>query len=338
MRESRVSTSVRRLLAGIAVAACSSVGASQDMQLFRIGTGGVGGTYYPVGGLVGRAIGQPPDAEPCADPDRCGVPGLVAVAQAANGSVANVKAVGAGLLESGFSQSDVAYWAYSGSGVFKGAKAYPNLRAIAGLYPETIHLVARDGMGIHSVADLDGKNVSLDEPGSGTLVDARLVLRAYGLSEADLEPAYIKPELASERLREGELDAFFVVAGHPVTSIARLAESTDITIVPIDGAARRALLDEHRFFSNATIETGTYQGVDGTSTIAVHAIWVTRSDIDEALIYDITRALWNESSRRLLHAGHVKGSEIRPENALHGLAVPLHPGAERYYREAGILP
>lgn len=311
---------------------------SQEMQLFRIGTGGVGGTYYPVGSLIARAISHPPESAPCRDPERCGVPGLVAVAQTANGSVANVEAVGAGRLESGFSQSDVAYWAHSGNGIFRDADAHPNLRVIAGLYPETVHLVARRDAAIRSPADLQGKRVSLDEPGSGTLVDARLVLQAYGLTEADLEPEYIKPELAGERLQDGALDAFFIVAGHPVTSIQRLAETTDIVIVPIDGVERRTLLEQYQFFSGGVIEGGTYRGVGETPTISVRAVWVTRSDLDSELIYGVTRALWNESARRLLDDGHIKGREITLENALKGLALPLHPGAERYYREKGMIP
>lgn len=316
----------------------SSLAVSQELQLFRIGTGGVGGTYYPIGNLVAQAIGHPPDSAPCPDSEQCGVSGLVAIAQSANGSVANVTAVGKGLLESGFSQSDVAYWAHHGTGIFENEDSFPNLRAIAGLYPETIHIVARRDAGIRSVGDLRGKRVSLDEPGSGTLVDARLVLEAYGLSESDVEPEYIKPDLASDRMRHGELDAFFIVAGHPVSSIQQLARSTDISIVPIEGEARNALLKRYEFFSERVIESGTYRDVGDTATLSVPAIWVTRADIDGDLVYGIARALWNRTSRGLLDNGHVKGREIRLENALDGVAIPLHPGAERYYREQGLIP
>lgn len=319
------------LLAGSALAA------DQEMRLFRIGTGGVGGTYYPVGNLIARAISQPPHASPCEGPDGCGVPGLLAVAQTANGSVANIKAVAARSLESGFAQSDVAYWAYSGTGVFDSDGAIPELRAIAGLYPETVHIVARADAGIGTVADLRGKRVSLDEPGSGTLIDARLVLEAYGLSETDFEPEYIKPTLASEKIRSGDLDAFFIVAGYPVSSVLELSRSIDLTIVPVEGKEREKLLDEHRFFSAQSIEAGTYDGVGLTPTISVSAVWVTRSDIDDELIYEITGALWNGRTRRLLDQGHPEGRSIRLQHALEGLAIPLHAGAERFYREQGLL-
>ena len=308
------------------------------MRLFRIGTGGVGGTYYPVGSLIAQAISHPPNSPACTDPELCGVPGLVAVAQTANGSVANVTAVGSGVLESGFSQSDVAYWAYSHSGVFKDTEFFPNLRAIAGLYAETIHIVARKGARISKVVDLKGKHVSLDEPGSGTLVDARLVLEAYGLSEDDIEPEYIKPSLAGERLRNGSLDAFFIVAGHPVVSIEELNRTTDIVIVPIDGPERNRLLSEYRFFTSQVIESGVYEGVGEVPTVSVPAVWVTRSDMDENLVYEITRALWNQASRKLLDGGHVKGRSISIETALDGIAIPLHIGAARFYKQKGLVP
>ena len=124
------------------------------------------------------------------------MPGLVAIAQSSNGSVANVDAIRSGELESGFVQSDIAYWAYTGTGIFEGQGKVENLRAIASLYPESIHIVARKGAGIATVRDLKGKRVSLDEPGSGTLVDARIILEAFGLSEADLQAEYIKPSPA----------------------------------------------------------------------------------------------------------------------------------------------
>lgn len=330
-------------MAGGAVLLGALLGASLpatagDLRLFRIGTGGVGGTYYPVGSLIAQAVSQPPNSQPCPKPAECGVEGLLAVAQSANGSVANVKAIGAGLLESGFSQSDVAYWAYSQTGVFKNVEFYPNLRAIAGLYPETVHIVARKDASISSVKDLRGKHVSLDEPGSGTLVDARLILEAYGLSEADIEPEYIKPGLAGERIRNGTLDAFFIVAGYPVTSIQQLSRATNIVIVPIEGAERTGLIDQYRFFSSQSIPDDIYKGVAETPSVGVQALWVTRLGIDDRLIYEITRSLWNKSSRKLLDEGHEKARAIKLEHALEGIAIPLHPGARRFYREAGLIP
>src|SRR5438046_7136398 len=158
---------------GVTGLAALPLRAQQDITFFRILTGGTAGTYYPIGGLIANAISNPPGSRACAEGGSCGVPGLVATAVASNGSVANINGITSGQMESGFTQSDVAFWAYTGTGVYEGKPKVADLRLIANLYPETIHVVARKGAGIKSVADLKGKRVSLDEPGSGTLVDAR---------------------------------------------------------------------------------------------------------------------------------------------------------------------
>ncbi|HET6521711.1 MAG TPA: TAXI family TRAP transporter solute-binding subunit, partial [Geminicoccaceae bacterium] len=308
------------------------------LTFFRIGTGGVTGTYYPVGGLIADAISNPPGGRPCERGGSCGVPGLIAVAQSSTGSVANVEAVAAGELESGFAQSDVAYWAYTGTGVFAGEEPAKNLRAIAGLYPESIHLVARRDAGIESVRDLAGKRVSLDEPGSGTLVDARIILGAYGLSEKDLQASYVKANVAIGMLQENTLDAFFIVAGYPTASVAELAEAGAVALVPIDGPEAEALVRHYGFFEHDVVPAGTYRGIGATETMSVGSIWLVGAQVDEKLVYDVTAALWHPNARRLLDGGHAKGREITLATALSGVSVPLHPGAERYYRELDMLP
>lgn len=155
-----------KLIAAFAVlASIGSLAAAQELSFFRIGTGGTAGTYYPIGGLIANAISNPPGSRACEDGGSCGVPGLVATAVASNGSVGNVNAINGGAMEAGFSQSDVAYWAQTGTGLWEGQPAVEKLRLIANLYPESIHLVARADAGIATVADLAGKRVSLDEPG-----------------------------------------------------------------------------------------------------------------------------------------------------------------------------
>ena len=330
-----------RTLAGIALVAGVAVAGTvtaQAPQFFRIGTGGTAGTYYPIGGLLANAISNAPGSRPCEEGGSCGVPGLIATAVSSNGSVGNVNGIASGTLESGFVQSDVATWAHTGTGVWEGQPAVEKLRAIANLYPESIHLVASAESGIDSVDDLAGKQVSLDEPGSGTLVDARIILEAYGLSEDDVEANYLKPDQAAERMRDGAMDAFFFVGGYPTGAIAELASQHEIVLVPIDGAEAEAVIAEYPFFGTDTVPGGTYEGVEeDTPTLAVGAQWVTSADIPEDLIYEITKATWNENTRRLLDAGHAKGQQITAETALDGVGIPLHPGAERYYREAGML-
>lgn len=310
---------------------------AEEMRFFRIGTGGTGGTYYPIGGLLAHCISNPPGSRPCDQGGSCGVPGLVAIAQSANGSVANINAIHSGVLESGFSQSDVAFWAYTGTGIYKDKGAVKDLRALANLYPETIHLVARKGAGIKSVKDLKGKRVSLDEPGSGTLVDARIILEAYGLSEQDIKADFIKPNPSIDKIKDNQLDAFFIVAGYPIGSVVELASSVGGELVPIDGPEADAIIKKYRFFAKDTIPAGTYEGIGETQSLSVGAQWVVSAKVDDDLVYQITKAVWNEKSRQLLDKGHAKGRAITLETALDGVGIPLHPGAEKFYKEAGLL-
>ena len=251
---------------------------------------------------------------------------------------AKPSAIAGGTLESGFSQSDVATWAQTGTGIWEDREAVSNLVAIANLYPETIHLVASADSGISGVADLAGMTVSMDEPGSGTLVDARIILGAYGLSEEDVDAQYLKPDQAAERMRDGAMDAFFFVGGFPAGAIAELASQDDIVLVPITGPEAEAIRADYTFFAENIVPGGTYEGVDeDTTTLSVGAQWITSADQPEELIYQITAALWNDSTRTLLDAGHQKGREITVETATDGVGIPFHPGAERFYRELGLV-
>jgi TRAP transporter TAXI family solute receptor len=319
----------KSLLAMVGVLAVGAgVAFAQSPAFFRIGTGGTAGTYYPIGGLIANAI---------SGNNGNGVEGLVATAVASNGSVANINAIQGGSMESGFTQSDVAYWAHTGTGLYEGKGKVEDLRLIATLYPETIHVVARKDAGINSIADLKGKRVSIDEPGSGTIVDARIVLGAYGLTENDIKAEHLKPGPAGDMLRDGALDAYFFVGGYPTGAVSELATSAGISLVPISGPEVDKLLEEYNFFSKDTVPAETYTGVGETPTIAVAAQWVTSAKQSDELVYNITKTMWNENTRKELDAGHAKGKMITLENATTSLGIPLHPGAERFYKEAGVL-
>ena len=310
---------------------------AQDIKFFTIGTGGTAFTYYPVGGVIANAISKPPGSRECGEGGSCGVDNLIASAVSSRGSVDNVNAIVSGLRNSGFAQSDVAYWAYTGTGTMDGQEPATDLRTIAALFEEHIHLIALADSGINSVADLKGKRVSLDEPGSGTFVDANLILEANGLSVDDISPEALKGNAAAEALRNGKIDAFFVVAGFPTGAVVELASAADIKLVPIDGDGAKALTEEFGFFAVSDIPADTYEGVDAVSTVSVGAQWFTNAKEDEELIYNITKALWNDESRKLLDVGHAKGKTITPDTALNGVGVPLHPGAEKFYKEAGLI-
>jgi uncharacterized protein len=308
----------------VAAATLAIAGAAHAQQFFRIGTGGTAGTYYPVGGMIANAVSQPGK--------------VIATAQASNGSLANVTAVGSGAMEAGFSQSDVATWAYTGTGAFEGKPKIGDLRMIATLYPEDIHLVVKKGSGIKSVADLKGKRVALDEPGSGTLVDARMVLAAYGVKESDIKPEYIKPNQAGDKLKDGALDAFFFVGGAPAGAISELASSgAGIELVPLGGPQAQALLKSSPWFSVHHIDAGTYKDVAEVDTLAVSAQLVTSAKVPTETVYEITKAMYSPAAQKALAAGHAKGKYITKENAVKGVGIPFHPGAEKFYREVGLI-
>ena len=335
--------SLKTLLKGasalvLAGAIVGTYAVAQEIKFFRIGTGGTAGTYYPIGGLLANAISNPPGSRACNEGGSCGVPGLVATAVASNGSVANINGIQSGQMESGFTQSDVAFWAFTGTGVYEGKPKVADLRLIANLYPETIHIVARKGAGISSVADLKGKRVSLDEPGSGTLVDARIILGAYGITEKDIKAEYLKPNQAGDKIRDGGLDAFFFVGGYPTSAISELASAGGgIELVPVAGPEVDKMRQQYGFFSPDTIPANTYKGIGEVKTIAVGAQWVTSAKQPDAVIYEIVKTLYNDNSRKLLDAGHAKGKAITKASATAGAGIPFHPGAEKFYKEAGLL-
>ncbi|WP_208539208.1 TAXI family TRAP transporter solute-binding subunit [Algihabitans albus] len=328
----------RLAAAGLLATTPAGVGraVADQASFFRIGTGSTGGTYFPIGSLLASVISNPPGSRGCDRGGSCGVPGLIAVAQSTEGSVANVAAIAGGRLESGLCQADVAFWAFHGEAVFEGNERVTKLRTLANLYPEAIQLVVRADAGIRSVEDLKGKRISVDREGSGTLVDARLVLAAYGLDVEDLEARYLASGQAVELMRKGELEGLFLVAGTPTAAIAGLAETTAIQLVPISGEEAIVIEQSWPFFSHTTIQSGTYRGVAATRTLSVGAQWLVSADLPDDLVTGITAALWHPASRRLLDTGHPKGRLIELDTALNSLGVPLHPGALAYYEQRGI--
>lgn len=326
------------LAAGVSVSMPSETRADDDIRFFTIGTGASSSTYYLTGALLASAISNPPGSRPCDQGGSCGVPGLIAVAQTTQGSVQNMRRIGAGSLDSGLGRANIANWAYNGTWVFEGETRIDNLRAIAALFPDQLHIVVRADSGIESIADLKGKRVSLGEQESGTRFEALLILRYYGMTADDLEPVYTTPGQAADLLEVGVIDAFFVIASAPVAAIAELARRVEIDLLPIEEATAIEIVGDHDFFSTAAIPTGAYEDVPTTVTLGVGTIWTTSANMDAELIYGITRALWHERNRELIDKGHPNGMFIHQSLALDGLTIPLHPGAERYYRENGLLP
>ncbi len=312
--------------------------AAEDLKFFRILTGSAATTAFPVGTLVASAISNPAGSRPCVRGGSCGVPGLIAVALTSAGSVANIAAVSNESIESGFAQADLVYSAYNGEGFYFRRAKQPKLRVIANLYSETVHLVARKGSGIEDIRDLVGKRVSIDRAGSGTRFNVEIILNAYGVRLAQIKAlAEVEPGEAADRLLRGELDAFFLVAGHPAPLVEDLISAQAADIVPLSTKAIETALKRHRFFNREVIPAGAYGSKSEIETLGIGMQWVVSESADPDMIYAITAALWHPANRRLLDGGHIKAQQIRPDTALTGVSTPLHFGAERYYREAGLL-
>jgi TRAP transporter TAXI family solute receptor len=317
-----------------------SVASAQQMTFFRIGTGSAGGTYFPIGGIIANAISNPPGSRPCDKGGNCGVPGLVAIAQSTNASAHNVNAVDAGQLEAGLTGAATLYQAYHGVEKFKDNKK-GKLRVIANLYPEDMHLVLPKGGKLSSIADLKGKRVGIAQAGSGTQIAVEMILKDNGLTRDDYTPAELNNSQSAERIADGQLDAYFYAAGTPVAAMVQLSSTKGMDLYSFTDAEVEAVNKILPYYVPSTIAKGTYEGLDyDVNTVAVNGILVTNADQPEELIYGITKALWSDTARKLLDNGHAKGKVITKETALKGIAaleVPLHPGAERFYKEAGLL-
>ena len=290
-----------------------------ERETIRIGTGGSGGSYLPIGTLIAGSFSE--------------LDSVLAIAQRSNGSVSNVRDMGRGVLEVAMAQSDIVHWAYRGDESFSDTGAIGNLRTLASLYLESMHFVARADSGIKELKDLSGKRVSIDEIGSGTQINVQHVLRSQGLSDLEIKWVYLKPIDAIDRLRRGALDAFFVVAGYPVSGIAELVEDGVGMLLPLDVPAESGLLDNLPFFTPDQIPGQTYGDQAAIRTLAVPAQLIVDASLSDQTVYELTQKLWEARTLSTLVSNHPKGTEVSFDTALIGLSAPLHPGAERYYRE-----
>ena len=332
----------RSILAAATAAALALPGMAfaQAPQFFRIGTGSAGGTYYPIGGIIANALSCPPGA-PCNTAGATdGIPGMVAVAQATQGSVQNVALVQAGNAEAGFTQSDVAHWAYTATGLFQGRPAQNRIRFVGHLFPEHIHAVVRRDSPIQAFADLRGKRIAIGLQASGARIGSELILGAYGVQAGrDFTAEYLNQAQGTERMQDRGLDATITVVGYPAAAFTEFCSRTGCRILPIPEAEASRVVAQAPFYGRGVIPRTAYEGLtQDTPTLTVGAVLVVRDSLPDDLVYNITRALWSDTTRGLLDRGHAKGREIVRQNALDGRGVvPFHPGAERWYREAGII-
>jgi uncharacterized protein len=321
------------LLIGMAGAA-----EGQDFRYFRIGTGAPETSYFPIGGVIASAISNPPGARGCDQGGSCGVPGLIALAQTTNGSIDNLTQIAAGALDSGLCQADIAAAAAKGQPPFDSKHAMPGLRAIANLYQEGVHVVVHADVAIDSVSDLKGRRVAIGEKGSDAAATSLLVLGAYGLTEKRIKPVYLSLVDAAQKFAAREIDAIITVGSYPIPAIVDLASEVPIKLVALNDDRALALREAAPYLTVDLIPAGAYDGVGSTVTLGIGALWVVDENLDPELVYQLTRALWHKSTRRLLDQAGPVGQKIKLDAALLRLPIPLHPGAARYYAELGKAP
>lgn len=300
--------------------------ATQAFTPFRIGTGGSTGVYYPVGKLIAAGLTA------SAAKDASALQGYIGVAQNSAGSIENVRAVIAGELEAGMVQADIAALAYNRQGDFAGLADAANVRAIAGLYAEKFQMVVRKDAGAGTFRDLKGKRISVDELGSGTRAIMNIVLSAHGMSENDLQPLYLKPAFTEDKMKSGQLQGFAIMAGAPNAAVSKLHD-TGVTLLPVDPSVAAVISQQYKYLAPAKIGKDVYRDVPEIPTLEVYALLVVSGKMSDAMAYAVTEALFSHETIKLLQEGHPLGKAITIDSALQGVSIPLHPGAERFYRD-----
>ncbi len=316
-----------------AVAAALSFGAAstavnaQEQTFVTIGTGGVTGVYYPAGGAICRLVNM----ERKDHGIRCSV-------ESTGGSIYNLSAIRKNELDLAVAQSDWQYHAYNGTSEFKDAGPHKDLRAVFSLHPEPFTVVASKGSKITEFDDLAGKRVSVGNPGSGQRATAEVLMEEMGWTMDTFSmAAELKAAEQSQALCEGNIDAFFYTVGHPSGAIKEATTSCDSTLVNVNNAAVETLVKENPYYRIATIPGGMYRGNDeDTTTFGVAATFVTSAEVADDVVYEVVKAVFeNFDSFKRLHPafGNLKKQEMVKD----ALSAPLHPGAARYYKEAGLI-
>lgn len=290
--------------------------AKAEKQFINIATGGTAGVYYPLGGAIAEIINK-------------NIPGANATAQTTGASVANVNLLASDSVQVAFIQNDISYYAVNGEEMFKDKKV-EGLQCLATLYPETCQIITLNKTGIKSVADLKGKRVAVGAAGSGVEANARQILAANGITYNDIKVQYLSFAEAANSLKDGNIDAGFITAGHPTAAIQDIAAQHDVVLLPVEDAVADKLIKEYPFYTKVTIPAKTYPNQDkDIQTLGVKAMLVVTDKMDEKTAYDITKAIFENLDQ--LKAAHSVGAFMSKENSKDGISIPMHPGAEKYF-------
>lgn len=291
-------------------------GKGYGVKFITIATGGTGGTYYPLGGSFADLI---KDAT-----------GIETNAVTSGASVENMTLIKKEKAEIAFTQTDIATYATEGTKMFE--EKIDTIKGLGLLYPETIQIVTTEKSGIKSVADLKGKTVSVGESSSGTVANAEQILEVYGMTLKDVKARNLAFDDSTTGIQDGTIDAAFITAGTPTGAIEGLAATEKVAIVPLDDDKIDALIEKYPYYAKETIKQGTYNAESDINTVAVKAMLVVKSDLKDDLVYEMTKAIYENTDK----IGHAKGEQISAEHALNGMPIDLHPGAKKYFDEKGI--
>jgi hypothetical protein len=287
-----------------------------------IATGGTSGTYYPFGGAMAQIWNT-------------NVKGMNVTAQATGASKENIRLVGKGEAELAIVQNDVMDYAMKGIELFNGEKV-ETFSTIATLYPEIVQIVVARDSAINSVADMKGKSISVGDAGSGVEANAKQVLEAYGLSFGDLQTKRLSFKESAAALKDKQIEGFFVTAGIPNAAIQEIATIGGVKLISINPATMQKLMDKYKFYTSYTIKKDTYNGMtQDVATVAVKATLIVKKGLADSVVYNITKTLFEQQAA--LAQAHAKGKDLILQDAVQGVSVPFHPGAEKYYKEKGVV-
>jgi uncharacterized protein len=318
-----------KLLVGLMVVAIagfmctfSSTTVFAAKKFVSIASGWVVGVYYPLAGAISNIAHK-------------NLPDIKITVESSGASVANAKLIASGDADMAILQNDISFYALQGvKPMFD--KPVANIRGITSLYQEHCQIQARKDAKIATVADLKGKRVCVGPLGSGTELNAVQILEVYGMKFDDFAKVErLTATESSDYLKDGRIDAAFYSVGVGAAGLVDTAMTVDCVIVPVDGGPRDALMKKYPFFTKAIVPKGAYKGVDADiPTVAVMAILAARAEMEEAMAYQITKAIFDNIAD--IERAHAKGKELKLETALTGMSIPLHPGAEKFYKEKGI--
>ena len=306
------------LAAMLLVAMTASASAATFLS---IATGGTSGTYYPLGGDLANLFNTV-------------IPDMNASAQATGGSADNLRLIDGEEAELATVQNDVSYFAYTGTDSFEGEQI-TSFSVISALYAEYVQIVVRADSDIQSIADFKGKSISIGAAGSGVYTNALHVLEAAGLTLDDIDAQYLSFSESADGLKNKQIDAAFVCAGIPNAAVTELSSTVGVRLISLSDEEVASLIAAHPTYTNLKLPADTYGLTEDVNCIAITALLVCSNNLDEQLVYDMTKVMF-EQEGILTHA---KAAEITLENAFNGVGeLPLHPGAARYFTEVGVLP